>query len=681
MANRQGVQPLSPSRTTSERPHAFPLAAGVYALLGSLVSFLGWPLDIPRLTDWLNDGISIQPNTAVLVMLSATGVILAQLRAWRAVATIGALVAVGGIVILAQYLVGADFGFNHQLLFGQTWGQETTVSPGRMGPPAATSLALIGTALLLLGYAGLQPARARIRRFVPAICIAVCVFMTFSLLGYLFDAEQFYSIPWLTAIALQTATMLFAVAMALIATVPEHDPMLLLRERTGAGTLARIAIPALALMIPLILWLRVRGQQAGYYDIGTGRALGAIALMAACMAVVWAALRALRQREQVLVEADHRKDVFLATLAHELRNPLAPLRNALELQRRAADDSRIIESTRAIMERQVVHMVRLVDDLLDMSRMTSGRLQLRKTRVELADVLNLAVETAKPLIDVAKHELTIAIPPQPIYVQADSTRLAQVFANLLHNSVKYTGPGGHIWLTAELRGQEALVTVRDTGIGITTGDLPRIFELFAQVAPVLERSKGGLGIGLALARGLIELHGGTIEATSAGLGKGSEFTVRLPVLAAVVDAADVASHEPPPRPVTRHRILIVDDLADAADSLAIMIQMMGQDTRTAYDGVEAVQAVGAFKPDVVFLDIGLPKMNGYDAARTIRAQPDGKHIVLVAVTGWGQEQDRLRAAEAGFDHHLTKPVDPQMIEALIAGLDRTINRDLAPSRL
>src|SRR5688572_1359939 len=306
MPSRPVFRPLSPSRATRAVGRALPLAAAVYAVLGSFVSLLGWPLDIPRLTDWFNDDVSTQPNTAVLIMLSATGVILARFRAWRAVVALGAVVGVGGLVILLQYVVGADFGFNHQLLFGHTWGQGTTVSPGRVGPPAATSLALIGMALVLFGYTGIQPARVRIRRFVPAIGLTVCIFMTFSLLGYLFDAHQFYSIPWLTAIALQTATMLFAVAMALIASVPEHDPMRLLRERTGAGTLARIAIPALALMIPSLLWLRVQGQEAGYYDLGTGRALGAIALMAGAMAIVWAALRALRQREQVLIEADHR---------------------------------------------------------------------------------------------------------------------------------------------------------------------------------------------------------------------------------------------------------------------------------------------------------------------------------------------------------------------------------------
>jgi hypothetical protein len=249
MASRPGFEKISPPPTTRGVGRAVEFAAVAYAVLGSFVSFLGWPLDIPRLTDWFNGGVSIQPNTAALLMLSATGVMLAQLRACIPVVPLGAVVAIGGIVVLTQYVVGADLGFNHQLLFGHTWGQETTVSPGRVGPPAATSLALIGTALVLLGHAGMQTARAPLRRFVPVIAIGVSMLMTFSLLGYLFDAEQFYSIPWLTAIALQTATMLFAISIALIASVREHDPMLLLRERTGAGALARFAIPALALMI------------------------------------------------------------------------------------------------------------------------------------------------------------------------------------------------------------------------------------------------------------------------------------------------------------------------------------------------------------------------------------------------------------------------------------------------
>jgi PAS domain S-box-containing protein len=375
----------------------------------------------------------------------------------------------------------------------------------------------------------------------------------------------------------------------------------------------------------------------------------------------------LKRVEEALREADHRKDEFLATLAHELRNPLAPIRNALELLRRGDHDATLIEQARRMMERQVGHMVRLVDDLLDISRITRGKLQLRKERVELADVLHTAIETARPLLEASAHELAVTMPPQPVPVQADPTRLAQVFANLLNNAAKYTEKAGHIWLTAERREGEAVVSVRDTGIGIAAEHLPDIFKMFSQVAPALERSQGGLGIGLSLVKGLVELHGGAIEARSAGPGKGSEFTVHLPIVDGPVEAPqEPTENAEKVRRVHKCRILVVDDLRDAADSLAIMLRTMGHDTRTAYDGLEAVQTAAAFRPHVVLLDIGLPKMNGYEAARRIRNEPWGGDVALVAVTGWGQEEDKRRSLEAGFDHHLTKPVEAAALEKLLA---------------
>jgi PAS domain S-box-containing protein len=371
--------------------------------------------------------------------------------------------------------------------------------------------------------------------------------------------------------------------------------------------------------------------------------------------------------EQALKEADRRKDEFLATLAHELRNPLAPLRNALELLRLADDNKPLIEQARSVMERQVAQMVRLVDDLLDVSRIVRGKLELRKERVELADVLKAAIETARPLIEASAHELTVTLPPEPIPVLADPIRLSQVFANLLNNAAKYTESSGHIWLTTERWDREVAVSVRDTGIGIAAEDLPRIFGLFLQVETALERSQGGLGIGLSLARGLVELHGGTIEARSAGPGKGSEFTVQLPIVAEQGKAAhEPASSGEKPESSHKCRILVVDDLRDAADSMATMLRVIGHETRTAYDGLEAVQTAAAFRPHVVLLDIGLPKINGYEAARRIRSEPWGRNVALVALTGWGQEEDKQRSVEAGFDHHLTKPVDPAALEKLLA---------------
>ncbi len=375
-----------------------------------------------------------------------------------------------------------------------------------------------------------------------------------------------------------------------------------------------------------------------------------------------------KKAQEALKEADRHKDEFLATLAHELRNPLAPICNSIELLRRADGNTDLIGQASRMMERQVGQMVRLVDDLLDISRITQGKVQLRKERVELAAVVQSAVEASRPLIEAQGHELTVTLPPDPIYLEADPTRLGQAFANLLNNAAKYSEKGGRIWLTAERQGGEVTVSVRDTGIGISAEHLPRIFEMFSQVEPALERSQGGLGIGLALVRGLVELHGGTIEARSAGVGRGSEFIIHLPVVEAQVEAPQEPGDgdKGKIRTVRPSRILVVDDNRDAADSLALMLRMTGHETDTAYDGLEAVQAAATFRPQVVLLDIGLPKVSGYEAARLIREQPWGKGMALLALTGWGQDEDKRRAMEAGFDHHLTKPVEPAALEKLLA---------------
>jgi PAS domain S-box-containing protein len=380
----------------------------------------------------------------------------------------------------------------------------------------------------------------------------------------------------------------------------------------------------------------------------------------------------LRQRVEQLAQADHRKDEFLATLAHELRNPLAPISNAVELIGRANGDSAMLEKARCMMERQVGQLVRLVDDLLDISRITQGKVQLRKERVELAAVVRDAIDAARPLIDAQAHELTVGLPHEPVLLDADPTRLEQVISNLLNNAAKYTKKGGHVWLTAERQAGEVIVSVRDTGIGIAAEHLAHIFEMFSQVSPALERSHGGLGIGLALVKGLVELHGGSIEARSNGPGLGSEFTVRLPSAEAAVPATPTLGDRPEEgRPGKKCRVLIADDLPDTVESLAMMLQLAGHEVQTAHDGLEAVQAAAVFHPDVVVLDIGMPRMNGYEAARHIREQPWGQKMVLVALTGWGQEEDRRRSLEAGFTHHLTKPIKPTALEQLLEALAET----------
>ena len=368
-----------------------------------------------------------------------------------------------------------------------------------------------------------------------------------------------------------------------------------------------------------------------------------------------------------LQDADRRKDEFLATLAHELRNPLAPIGNGLEVIRMAGADG-AVERARSMMTRQLVHLVRLVDDLVDVSRVTSGKLELRRERLELRSVIDAAVETSRPIIDQAGHDLVVVVPDEPVFVDGDHIRLSQVVSNLLNNSAKYTHRGGHIRLTVGHEGETAVVTVKDDGIGIPAAMLDRVFEMFIQVDRSLEKTTGGLGIGLSLGKRLVEMHGGTIEARSEGEGRGSEFVVRLPSVAPVSSAAPRRKEVVTPNP---RRILVVDDNADAADLLGELLEMLGNEVRTAYDGEAGVQAAGEFHPEVVFCDIGMPKVNGYEAARRIREQPWGRATVMVALTGWGQEDDRKKSADAGFDFHLVKPVELTALTKLLAGLAQT----------
>lgn len=367
-----------------------------------------------------------------------------------------------------------------------------------------------------------------------------------------------------------------------------------------------------------------------------------------------------------LQDADRRKDMFLATLAHELRNPLAPIRNAVQVLRLKAPSTPELEWASSLIDRQTQQMTHLIDDLLDISRIALNKLELRRERVSLATVIQGAVETSRPLINQRGHQLIVTLPPESMPLDAEPNRLAQVFLNLLNNAAKYTERGGRIWLTAERQGSDAVVSVKDTGIGISADMLPHIFEMYKQVQETLDRSEGGLGIGLALVKQLVEIHGGSIEARSDGLGQGSEFIVRLPIDL----SAQLTRHEETDgiRAVSTSglRILVVDDDRDSADSLCMMLRLMGNEPRTAYDGLEAVRTADEFRPDVVLLDIGLPKLNGYEAARRIREQQWGKNMVLIAVTGWGQDEDRQRSADAGFDSHMLKPVEISSLMNLLA---------------
>lgn len=366
-----------------------------------------------------------------------------------------------------------------------------------------------------------------------------------------------------------------------------------------------------------------------------------------------------------LKDADRRKDEFLAMLAHELRNPLAPIRNAVGIFRAKGSPSPELRWAAEVIDRQVHHMTRLVDDLLDVSRITRGKIDLRKQVVDLGTVVNAAVEASRPIIEKWDHRLTVTLPEEPVRLNADPARLAQVLANLLNNSAKYTDQGGEISLAAEVVAGNVVISVRDNGIGIPRQELPRIFEMFTQMDHTIERSEGGLGIGLTLVRRLVELHGGVVEARSEGLNRGSEFIVRLPLSPATGTAAAGAGDGRETAAAPVRRILVVDDNQDAADSLGMLLRMSGNDVRTAHDGLEAVGSAATFRPDVVLLDLGLPKLSGYEVARRIRAQEGGARIVLVALTGWGAEEDRRRSQEAGFDHHMTKPIELDTLQRVL----------------
>ncbi len=378
-----------------------------------------------------------------------------------------------------------------------------------------------------------------------------------------------------------------------------------------------------------------------------------------------------KRAEEALKQANRRKDEFLAMLAHELRNPLAPIRSAVEVLRRLGPPEPQLQQARDVIDRQVTHLTRLVDDLLDTARITQGKITLRKEKLELMTVIGRALETSRPLIEARRHQLHVSLPQDSMPLEGDLVRLAQVVSNLLNNAAKYTEEGGQIWLTAELSEFEILLRVRDNGVGISASLLPHLFDLFTQADRSLDRSEGGLGIGLALVRSLVEMHSGRVEAFSPGPNQGSEFVVHLPRLTKAAlrgKTAAVAAAAPAPTPTSCRRILVVDDSVDSAACMALLFRLDGHEVQVAHDGRAALDIARMFQPQVVLLDIGLPGIDGYEVARRLREWPEMQKTILIALTGYGRAEDQRLAEQAGFDHHLTKPVDPDTVEALVNSL-------------
>jgi signal transduction histidine kinase/ActR/RegA family two-component response regulator len=429
----------------------------------------------------------------------------------------------------------------------------------------------------------------------------------------------------------------------------------------------RIGIKAI-ICCPLVKQGRLLAMMAVHQQQPRAWSADEVALVEAVVERCWAHIERVRSTE-ALREADRRKSEFLATLAHELRNPLAPIRNGLELLRLGAGKPDVTDRVRAMMERQVGHMVHLINDLLDIARISSGKVVLQVKPTDLQAVVASAVETSLPLIEAAGHALVLDLPPQPVPLEVDAVRLSQVLSNLLSNAAKYTPPRGRITVSATAGEGMAAIQVADTGIGIPAESLGTVFEMFTQAPHSMGSAKGGLGIGLSLVRHLVALHGGSVSAASLGLGLGSSFTVRLPLAAPdTAGAADAAPDRVEERAARQAlRVLVADDNADAAESLSALLQLKGHEVRVAHDGEQAVRLAADFRPDLAFLDIGMPRMDGYQAAQALRALPGMDKLRLVALTGWGAAQDRARSRAAGFDQHLLKPAFPEQVQAILAG--------------
>ena len=660
------VGPLHRSSSTVQ------MVLAIYAFVGGLLSFTGYAADLPRFADWLNSGISIQPNASIAVMAAALAVMLMWGGYLRAAAVFGVLVAVIGGTVIFQYATRIDLGIDGLFLFGRNWGNARVLVPGRMGPPGAVSWTMIGAAIV---FASIR-SRSWPRAIAPTLALAATAIASLSLIGYLYGASALYTVPTVTVIALQTSTFILATSLGVVLAIPERAPVRLVEDDTAAGAIMRRVLPAV-IVVPIVLGMfRVWGEQAGWYDLAFGTAIRTLAEIVLISALLWWAAntisrqaRARQLAEDQLLEslrdADRRKNKFLATLAHELRNPLAPVRNAVALLKSRSHRDPVVDRVSDVIERQVALMARLMDDLLDIGRITNDRMELRKSRADLVTIVRDAIEMCQPLIHHSRHEISVMAPPSPIVVEADPARLGQVFGNLLNNACRYMPQKGHIWITVERAGMEAVVTVTDTGLGIPPEQLSNIFEMFSQVDRT-NRTSGGLGIGLHLVKRLVEMHGGQVSAHSDGSGLGSRFTVRLPALpaSAVVDAPPKPAPTPAPDPISR-RVLVVDDNEDNAELLKILLEDQGHETFMAHDGVEGLAAAERLRPDVVLMDLGLPRIDGLTACRRIREQPWGKRMLLIAITGWGQDVDRRRSQEAGFDHHLVKPVDARAISELM----------------
>jgi signal transduction histidine kinase/CheY-like chemotaxis protein len=647
-------------------------AARVASLLVAatgLTVLAGWFLASPNLTSFYLRGPTVKTNAAIALICGAiANVILISssnrtkwMHAGRALAILQMMI--GGLT-LSEHIAGWDLRID-QLLATEASGAAATASPNRMGPPASIANLLLGLSMLLA-----ESRRRRRRVRAQRLALFTCLLTLLPIMGFAYGYSQLYTIERITGISLANSLALLMLAVAILAGRPERGVFALLTREDEVGTLTRGLLPP-ALLLPFVMgWMLARAMRAELIDAGFAISTMSLVLIVGLAWLIWrtgrqmsASLdarldteRALAESERSLRESDRQKTEFLATLSHELRNPMAPIRFALELLDGRAD---VALRARQTIARQVEHLTRLIDDLLDLTRITRNKLELHARLIELATVLNDAVDATASEIGKAGHQLHVEMPNQPIWLEADPDRVVQMLTNLLNNAARYTDAGGEITVGATVEDGKALIYVRDNGQGIAAEDLGVVFDRFVQVGSARH---GGLGIGLALVKGLAELHGGDAEARSEGRGKGAEFRVRLPRANAPAPVKQAA----PAVRADSLRILVVDDNADAADMLHILLTSCGHDVLVAHSGEDALQQVAGFVPVAGLLDIGMPGMSGYELAAALRHQPATAGMFLVAITGWGQEEDKHRALAAGFDAHLTKPADPEAILALLA---------------
>ncbi|HEX4915633.1 MAG TPA: ATP-binding protein [Vicinamibacterales bacterium] len=668
------------------------MAGALVAAAGTVV-LAGWLLDFSAAKSVMIGWRVMVPATAASFVLVGIALMIAAGHSRRApnllAARATAIVAlVLPLLTFVEYIAGIRTGIEGW--FGVSFDASSAVA-GRMSPLTSLCFAVLSLAVIAVTLPG---PRALVTARIAAGSTLFTAWL--AILAVAFDSQRLADVPRFPGMAVMTIVLLALASGGTLALSLERD-----RDHVSRMTTPKVgSMLVAAFAVPLMLGL-LRDALSPHLSPQVMTALLVLLLAATMATIVWqystrmTALRTERERafaelerrvqertfelasrnaelrlsENRLRDADRRKDEFLATLAHELRNPLAPIRSAVAAMRSFAvsDEDRL--EAQLIIERQVAQMARLIDDLLDVSRITAGKLPLKKRKLQLADVLNLAIATVRPHIDEHRHQLTVSLPREQIIVDADEARLAQVFANVLHNACKYTENGGEIVVSVALPNEsEVEVAIRDNGIGIPPEFLPRLFQKFSQVAPALERSQGGLGLGLALVHGIVTLHDGKVEARSSGVGRGSEFVVRLPVVAIDAAATEPPSAEPASRPVVSRRVLVVDDNRDSADSLALLLRLAGHLVETAHDGAAALDAAERFQPDAILLDLGMPRLSGYEVCERIRARPWGQSILMIAQTGWGQAQDRARTLEAGFDAHLTKPIDPDVVQQMLATL-------------